>query len=114
LDRQGWLGWRRSRRLLLPPLLLYRLPGRLLPPPNPTPFQPRPKPAPPVIELEPAPHAHDAPIIGACAVDAAAGTALLGAWRDDEARAPGLGGFRGGGLVLPHGWGLQAGNSGPC
>jgi len=29
---------------------------------------------------------HDAPFIGVCALDTAAGQLLLGAWRDDEVR----------------------------
>jgi hypothetical protein len=29
---------------------------------------------------------HDAPFIGACALDTAAGQVLLGSWRDDEVR----------------------------
>ena len=40
-----------------------------------------------MLELDPAPgERHDAPIVGACALDAAAGTLLLGAWRDDDVR----------------------------
>lgn len=33
---------------------------------------------------------HDAPVVGVCAVDAAAGQVLLGSWRDDEVRALGV------------------------
>lgn len=32
---------------------------------------------------------HDAPFIGVCALDTAAGQLLVGAWRDDEVRAAG-------------------------
>lgn len=32
---------------------------------------------------------HDAPFIGVCALDTAAGQLLLGAWRDDEVRRGG-------------------------
>ncbi|KAI8462894.1 MAG: muts domain V-domain-containing protein [Monoraphidium minutum] len=39
-----------------------------------------------VVELEAGAGQHDRPVVGACALDAAAGRILLGSWRDDEVR----------------------------
>eukprot|EP00878_Enallax_costatus_P014342 GHUV01015002.1.p1 GENE.GHUV01015002.1~~GHUV01015002.1.p1 ORF type:complete len:1085 (+),score=444.50 GHUV01015002.1:267-3521(+) len=39
-----------------------------------------------VVEVHDASYGHDAPFIGVCALDTAAGQMLLGSWRDDEVR----------------------------
>ena len=39
---------------------------------------------PPVVELEAGSGDHDRPVVGVCALDAAAGQVLVGAWQDDE------------------------------